>query len=99
MAPTLLSFSSLELVNRIATEAIPIIPGYRPFQLIADHLTRQGIAVLRYDDRGVGQSTGDPSTATSADFAQDAEAGLTYLLSRPGSTPADRAAGSQRGST
>lgn len=68
-------------------EAIPIIPGYRPFQLIADHLTRQGIAVLRYDDRGVGQSTGDPSTATSADFAQDAEAGLTYLLSRPEINP------------
>ncbi|MCE7980502.1 MAG: hypothetical protein DYG89_04865 [Caldilinea sp. CFX5] len=58
-------------------EALPMIPNYKPFQFIADHLTRQGIAVLRYDDRGVGQSTGDPSSATSADFAQDAEAALT----------------------
>lgn len=64
-------------------ETIPIVPGYKPFRLIAEYLTQQGIAVLRYDDRGMGGSTGDPSSATTADFAQDAEAGLTYLLSRP----------------
>jgi hypothetical protein len=55
----------------------------RPFRLLADALTRAGVAVLRYDDRGVGQSTGDFSEATSADFAADAEAAITYLLSRP----------------
>ena len=64
-------------------EALPIVPGYKPFREIADHLTRQGIAVLRYDDRGVGGSSGDPSLATSADFADDAEAAFTYLQARP----------------
>ncbi len=68
-------------------EAIPFVPGYKPFWLIADQLTRQGIAVLRYDDRGVGQSTGDPTTANSADFAQDTKAGLNYLLKRPEINP------------
>ncbi len=68
-------------------ETIPLVPGYKPFWLIADQLTRQGIAVLRYDDRGVGQSTGDPTTATSADFAQDTEAGLNYLLTHPAINP------------
>ncbi len=57
--------------------------GHRPFLVLADHLTRQGIAVLRYDDRGVGESTGDFGSATSADFADDAEAGVTFLASRP----------------
>jgi uncharacterized protein len=63
-------------------EALPTVPGYRPFREIADTLTRQGIAVLRYDDRGVGGSTGDPMTATSADFADDAETALAFLQSR-----------------
>lgn len=63
-------------------EELPIVPGYQPFRLIAEHLTKNGIAVLRYDDRGVGESTGDYATATSADFATDAEAALSYLLSR-----------------
>ncbi len=56
--------------------------GHRPFLIIADHLTRQGIAVLRYDDRGVGKSTGDPTNATSADFATDALAAVRYLQTR-----------------
>jgi len=43
--------------------------GHRPFLVLADYLTRQGIAVLRSDDRGVGGSTGDYATATSEDFA------------------------------
>jgi hypothetical protein len=55
----------------------------RPFAVIADHLTRAGIAVLRYDDRGVGQSTGDHAAATSADFAGDAAAAVAYLQTRP----------------
>lgn len=56
--------------------------GHKPFLVIADHLTRQGIAVLRYDDRGVAKSTGDFSKATSADFATDVEAGIAYLKTR-----------------
>ncbi len=65
-------------------EALAIAPGYRPFREIADTLTRQGIAVLRYDDRGVGgSSAGDLASATSVDFADDAEAALRFLQTRP----------------
>ncbi|MEI6454978.1 MAG: alpha/beta fold hydrolase [bacterium] len=56
--------------------------GHKPFLVIADWLTRQGIAVLRYDDRGVGKSGGDFSSATSYDFAADAEAALDFLKKR-----------------
>lgn len=57
--------------------------GHRPFLVLSDHLTRLGIAVLRVDDRGVGESTGDSHQATSEDFADDALAGVEFLLSRP----------------
>ena len=50
--------------------------------MLADYLTRQGIAVLRVDDRGVGGSTGDPSTATTDDFTGDALAGVAFLKTR-----------------
>jgi len=53
--------------------------GHRPFLVLADYLTRQDIAVLRVDDRGVGESTGDFSRATSEDFASDVLAGVEYL--------------------
>lgn len=56
--------------------------GHRPFLVLADYLTRQGIAVLRYDDRGVGKSTGEFAKATSADFATDVLAGVEYLKTR-----------------
>jgi len=56
--------------------------GHKPFLVIADYLTRNGIAVLRYDDRGNGQSTGDFKSATTADFATDAGAALAYLKTR-----------------
>lgn len=56
--------------------------GHSPFLVLADALTRRGIAVLRVDDRGVGKSTGDFATATSDDFAGDALAGVAYLKSR-----------------
>ena len=56
--------------------------GHRPFLVLADHLTRSGVAVLRYDDRGVGGSTGDFEAATSRDLASDALAAVTYLKSR-----------------
>lgn len=55
------------------------IYGHHPFLVLADYLTRQGIAVLRVDDRGVGESTGDFSQATSEDFASDVLAGAEYL--------------------
>lgn len=53
--------------------------GHKPFWVLADYLTRNGIAVLRYDDRGVGKSTGDFSKATSFDLAEDAAAALAFL--------------------
>ena len=56
--------------------------GHKPFLVIADYLTRRGIAVLRFDDRGVGQSTGNFSGATTADFATDVESAVAYLKNR-----------------
>jgi pimeloyl-ACP methyl ester carboxylesterase len=62
--------------------------GHKPFKLIADALTRRGVAVLRVDDRGVGGSEGDPRTATSADFADDVRAGIAFLRARKDVNPA-----------
>lgn len=56
--------------------------GHRPFLVLADHLTRAGIAVLRVDDRGVGGSTGDVAGATSEDFAMDVSAAIDFLRTR-----------------
>jgi len=56
--------------------------GHKPFLIISDYLTRNGIGVLRFDDRGVGKSTGNFGTATSADFTSDVESAITYLKSR-----------------
>lgn len=56
--------------------------GHKPFLVIADHLTRAGLAVLRVDDRGVGSSTGEVAGATSADFATDVSAGVDFLRAR-----------------
>jgi pimeloyl-ACP methyl ester carboxylesterase len=59
------------------------IAGHRPFYVLADALTRRGIAVLRADDRGVGGSTGTVAGATTTeDFATDALAGVRYLAAR-----------------
>ncbi len=57
--------------------------GHKPFLVLSDYLTRQGIAVLRFDDRGIGESTGDFATATTNDFASDVRAALSFLLARP----------------
>ena len=59
------------------------LPGFRPFRQLADALARRGIAVLRMDDRGTGASGGTFKGSTSADFAEDIRAGLTYLRTRP----------------
>ena len=55
------------------------IMGHKPFLVLADWLARQGVATLRYDDRGVGESGGNPIGATSADFAEDALAAVVFL--------------------
>lgn len=56
--------------------------GHKPFAVIADYLTRHGIAVLRYDDRGVGGSSKGSDDATTLDLATDAMAAVDYLKSR-----------------
>jgi len=57
--------------------------GHQPFAVLADYLTRRGIAVLRFDDRGVGQSGGTLQGTTSADYTTDAQAALAWLRTRP----------------
>jgi len=57
--------------------------GHKPFLIIADWLSKNGVAVLRYDDRGAGESEGDFSQGTTMDFADDAEAAFNYLYSLP----------------
>lgn len=56
--------------------------GHKPFLVLSDFLTKNGVAVLRYDDRGTALSKGDFKTATSADFATDVESAITYLKTR-----------------
>lgn len=56
--------------------------GHKPFLVLSDFLTKNGIAVLRYDDRGTALSTGDFNTATTADFATDVESAILYLKTR-----------------
>jgi uncharacterized protein len=56
--------------------------GHKPFLVLSDYLTRKGIVVLRADKRGVGKSGGNYATATTVDFASDAEAGIAFLQTR-----------------
>ena len=58
--------------------------GHQPFAVLADYLTRHGVAVLRFDDRGVGQSGGTLKGTTSADYTTDAQAALAWLRAQPG---------------
>jgi pimeloyl-ACP methyl ester carboxylesterase len=58
------------------------ILDHKPFLIISDYLTRHGIAVLRFDDRGTAESQGIFNTATTLDFSYDAEAAVKYLQSR-----------------
>jgi pimeloyl-ACP methyl ester carboxylesterase len=64
------------------------VMGHRPFLIIADYLTRRGIATLRVDDRGIGGSGGDVMTATIADNAGDALAGVAFLKGQQKIDPA-----------
>ncbi|WP_026236475.1 alpha/beta hydrolase [Pontibacter roseus] len=75
--PAVILFTGSGLQDRDMT-----VLGHKPFLVLADHLTRQGFAVLRLDDRGAGKSGGNPATATTADFASDAQAAYTFLKSR-----------------
>jgi dienelactone hydrolase len=61
--------------------------GWKIFRDISDHLTRNGIAVLRYDDRGVGGSSGNVFEATSEDFANDVLAAVQFLRARSDINP------------
>jgi uncharacterized protein len=56
--------------------------GHKPFKVIADYLTRHGIAVLRYDDRGVGSSGGNFAGATSRDNMIDARSAVEFIFTR-----------------
>lgn len=59
------------------------LAGHKPFLVIADYLTRNGIGVLRFDDRGTGDSKGDFKTATSEDFASDVQSAVSFLKTQP----------------
>ena len=59
------------------------VGDYAPLGQLADYLTRRGIAVLRYDDRGVGESGGEAAVATTPELAADARAALAFLRTRP----------------
>lgn len=61
---------------------------HKPYLLLADRLTRKGVAVLRVDDRGAGGSEPGPATVTSADFATDVAAGVAFLRGRKDIDPA-----------
>ncbi len=56
--------------------------GHKPFLVLSDHFTKRGIAVLRYDDRGVAKSTGTFKGSTSRDFADDVNAAVSFLKNR-----------------
>lgn len=56
--------------------------GHKPFLVLADYLTKKGVAVLRYDDRGVAKSKGKADGATTADLATDAHAAVSFLKGR-----------------
>ncbi|HMI02765.1 MAG TPA: alpha/beta fold hydrolase, partial [Pedobacter sp.] len=61
--------------------------GHKLFWVLADYLSRNGIAVLRVDDRGIGQTTGEVANATSADFAKDVLTGIDFLKNQKGIDP------------
>ena len=77
MFPAVVLISGSGLQDRDET-----IYNHKPFKVLADYLTRQNIAVLRYDDRCAGQSTGPIDNITPDNFAEDAYSALQYLKSK-----------------
>ena len=63
------------------------IKGHKPFYVLSDYLTRRGIAVLRYDDRGVGESEGSIKDMTTRDLSEDAKAAFDFLRKQNGINP------------
>jgi uncharacterized protein len=61
--------------------------GHQPFFVMADHLTKNGVLVLRYDERGVGKSSGDFSSATYSDLVSDVHSALNFLKDHPNVNP------------
>ncbi|MBF9236436.1 alpha/beta fold hydrolase [Hymenobacter sp. BT683] len=77
-------FPAVALLSDLGPQGREVeVAGYRMFGQLADYLTRHGIAVLRFDDRGVGQSSGTYANATTADLVTDAQAALAFLRKRP----------------
>ena len=74
--------AALMITGSGAQDRNETIFGHKPFLVLADYLTRRGIAVLRVDDRGVGGSKGSMRDATTLDLAGDARAGVDYLRNR-----------------
>jgi pimeloyl-ACP methyl ester carboxylesterase len=58
--------------------------GHKPFAVLADYLSRAGIAVLRCDDRGTAKSTGNFAAALTRDFVTDATAAVVWLRRQEG---------------
>lgn len=58
------------------------LENHKPFLVLSDYLTRQGLVVLRYDKRGIGKSTGSADSATTLDLASDAASAVAYLKTR-----------------
>ncbi len=77
--PGAVLISGSELADRNS-----FILGHKTFLVLADYLTRRGYAVYRHDDRGYGESTGDPVAALDTDFSADSAAALKWLRSQPG---------------
>jgi uncharacterized protein len=63
------------------------LANHKPFLVLSDYLTRKGMAVLRYDKRGIGKSTGSADKATTLDLASDAQSAIAYLKSRKDIAP------------
>lgn len=77
-------FPAVVLINGSgAFDRDEFLEGHKPFLVLSDYLTRNGITVLRYDDRGVGGSTGNYDTSTTLDFAGDVKAAIEFLKTRP----------------
>ena len=83
--PVVITITGSGQQTRDEPVAIPGLEKYRPMRQVAETLASRGIAVLRVDDRGVGNSTGLDTlqTATTSDFADDVRAQVAYLRSRP----------------